>query len=104
MPCKMGKRWKELRETLAGGDTHPHKKTKYACVVGAHDSTQKRFESTLPKNRDDHIAEKGFNSFTHYNSVHKFIPMLHPMKLPDAKAAVDKEWDKLEKLPDVAVG
>ena len=25
--------------------------------------------------------------------------MLHAMKIPDAKAAVDKEWKKLETLP-----
>ena len=35
----------------------------------------------------------------HYNLVSKFIPMLQAMKIPDAKAAVDKEWEKLEKLP-----
>ena len=27
----------------------------------------------------------------HYNLVHKFIPMPQAMKIPDAKAAVDKE-------------
>ena len=31
--------------------------------------------------------------------VHKFIPMLQVMKIPDAKAAVDKEWKKLETIP-----
>ena len=35
----------------------------------------------------------------HYNLVHKFIPMPQAMKLPDAKAAVDKEWKKLETIP-----
>ena len=34
---------------------------------------------------------------THYNLVHKFIPMPQAMKIPDAQAAVDKEWKKLEK-------
>ena len=40
--CKMGtrKRSKELRETVAGGETHPHKKTKCACIVEAHKSTR----------------------------------------------------------------
>ena len=35
MPCKMVRRqrFKELREFLASGDTHPHKKTKCACIV-----------------------------------------------------------------------
>ena len=31
--------------------------------------------------------------------VHKFIPMPQAMKIPNAKAAVDKEWEKLQKLP-----
>ena len=36
---------------------------------------------------------------THYNLVHKFIPMPQAMKILDAKAAVDKEWKKLETIP-----
>ena len=36
---------------------------------------------------------------THYNLVHKFIPMPHAMKIPDAQTAVDKEWKKLEAIP-----
>ena len=28
---------------------------------------------------------------SHYNLVHKFVPMPQAMKIPDAKAAVDKE-------------
>ena len=35
----------------------------------------------------------------HYNLVHKFIPMPQAMKIPDAKAAVDKEWKKPETIP-----
>ena len=36
---------------------------------------------------------------THYNLVHTLIPMPQAMKIPDAKAAVDKEWKKLETTP-----
>ena len=43
---------------------------------------------------EDHIAGKGENSLQHYNLVHKFIPMPHAMKIPGAKAAVDKEYEK----------
>ena len=31
--------------------------------------------------------------------VHKFIPMSQVMQILDAKAAVDKEWKKLETIP-----
>ena len=33
---------------------------------------------------------------THGNLVHKFIRVPQAMKIPDPKAAVDKEWKKLE--------
>ena len=49
---------------------------------------------------EDHIAEKGFTSSSHFISVHKFCTRAHQaMKILDAKAAMDKEWEKLEKLP-----
>ena len=38
--------------------------------------------------------------FVHtYNFAHKFIPMLQALEIPDAEAAVEKEWEKLEKIP-----
>ena len=45
------------------------------------------------------LQEKGPNSLQHYNLVHTFILMPQTMKIPAAKAAVDKEWEKLEKIP-----
>ena len=63
-------------------------KSKLACM-----------EESLPKYHEDHIAGKDDNSLQHYNLVHKFIPMSQVMKIPSAKAAVDKEWEKLEKIP-----
>ena len=65
----------------------------------AHESTRKRLESSLPKGHEDHVAGKGYNSMTHYNLVHKFILVPQAMKIPDAKAAVDKEWKKFETIP-----
>ena len=45
---------------------------------------------------EDHIAGKGNNSSQHYNLFHKFIPV--PQAVKTAKAAVDKECEKLEKI------
>ena len=56
-------------------------------------------EETLPKHHEDHIAGRGDNSQQHYNMVHTFIPMPQALKIPAAKAAVDKEWEKLAKIP-----
>ena len=54
--------------------------------------------NSLPHHHEDNIAGKGDNSQKHYNLVHKFIPMPQDMKIPTAKAAVDKEWAKLENI------
>ena len=71
----------------------------YGCMVESHESTRQRAESLLSKTHEDRIAGKGFTSMTHYHLVHKFIPMPQAMKIPDAKAAVDKGWKKLETIP-----
>ena len=68
----------------------------------AGESTRLRMEDSLPNYHEDHIAGKGDTSLQHYNLVHKFIPMPQAMKIPAAKAAVDKEWEKLGK--DSGVG
>ena len=57
-----------------------------------------RMEESLSNYREDHIAGRGDNSLQHYNLVHKFIPMPQAMKIPAAKAAVGKKWEKLEKI------
>ena len=56
-------------------------------------------EGTLHKDHEDRIAGQGIKSLNHQNFVHKFVPMPEAMTLPDAKAAVDKEWETLEKIP-----
>ena len=74
-------------------------KTKHACIVEAHESTRQRLESFLLKDHEDDIAGEEENSMTHCNVVHKFIPLPQAMKIPDAKAAVEREWKKLETIP-----
>ena len=57
-----------------------------------------RMGNSEPHHHEDHIAGKGENSLQHYNLVHKLIPMHQAMKIPAAKAVVDKKWEKLEKI------
>ena len=58
-----------------------------------------RMRNSISHHHEDHIAGKGENSLQQYNLVHRFIPMPQGMgKIPLAKAAVDKEWEKLEKI------
>ena len=71
----------------------------HACIVEAHESTRKRLEGIPPKDHEDHIAGKGFNSLSHCNLVHKLVLMPQAMNVPDATAAVDKVCENLEWLP-----
>ena len=63
----------------------------------ADESTRIRMGNSIPHHHEDHIAGKGDNTLQHCNLVHKLIPVPQAMKLPAVKAAVDKEWEKLEK-------
>ena len=85
----------------SSGEIHRNigkRKTKYACVVDADESTRPWLEGAGHKPHQDHMTAKGMNSITHYSLVHKFIPMPQALKIPDAKAAVEKECEKLEKI------
>ena len=58
-----------------------------------------RLEGTPHEDHEDHIVGKGINSLSHYNFVRKPIPMPQAMKIPEAKAAVDKESETLKRIP-----
>ena len=87
MPCKTCKKSKNGETRGKSSDF----KSKFACILEASEFTRMRMEASPPKYHEDHIAGKGDNSLQHYNLVHKFIPMPQAMKIPAAKAAVDKE-------------
>ena len=93
MPCKM---MKSKKNCWSGASNKI--KTRLACILEASDSARLRMGESLPNHHEDHIARKENNSVQHYNLVHKFIPMLQAMKMHAAKAAVGKEWEKLEKF------
>ena len=90
MPCKI------MQNCGSGGSDK--NKTKLACILEANESTRMRMGNSEPPNHEDLFAGKGENSLQHYNLVHKFIPVPQAMKIPAAKAAVDKEWEKLKKI------
>ena len=89
MPCKRTNR--RHGATRCKNDDH---KSKNACILGAKESKWLRMRRLAPKIHEDHIAGKASNSLHHYNLVHKFIPMPQAMKIPAAKAAVDRELGK----------
>ena len=95
------KRALKLRETAASENTNPCKKTKYVCTVEAYESTRRRLECTLPKNHEDHVVEKGLNSFHHCNLVHKFLPMPQPMKISGCDGCSGKRMGEARENPSV---
>ena len=90
MPCKTSKQGKHGATRGKSNEI----KSKLACILEASESTRVRMEESLPNHHEDHIAGKKDNSLQHYNLVHKFILMPQAMKIPAAKAAVDKEGEK----------
>ena len=101
MPCKMGTKMRSKKSRVTddetkGSNTIP--KTGHACIVAAHGSTRQRLESTLPKDHENHIAEKGFNSTSHKHLVHKFIPMPQAMKIPDAESRSGQRMGDVRKV------
>ena len=91
MPCKI------MKKNCGSGGSNKIK-TKLACILEADESTRMRMGNSISHHHEDYIAGKGENSLQHYNLVHKFIPTPQAMKIPAAKATVDKEWEILEKI------
>ena len=96
MPCKIVKN----NQNYGNGASNKIK-SKFACILEANESTRMRMGESSPNHHEHHIAGKGDNSLQHYNLVHKFIPMPQAMKIPAAKAAVDKEWENSEKISEL---
>ena len=82
------------------GVVHPTKiKTKLAWILEADESTRLRMENSIPHQITKTILQEKVrihHSITIWFT--KFIPMPQAMKIPAAKAAVDKEWENLEKI------
>ena len=96
MPCKISKN----NKNCGNGEKSNKIISTLACILEASESTRLRMGNSLPSHHEDHIAGKGDNSLQYYNLVHKFIPMLQAMKIPAAKAAVDKDgknWRKFRR-------
>ena len=78
-------------------------KTKHSSIVETHESTRERLESTLPKDHEDHVAGKGFNSVSHYNLVHKFIPMPPATKIPGCESRSGQGMEEARKVASLAI-
>ena len=102
MPCKRAFPRACIRETVVSKTEQAkasEAKTRFSCIIEVHFSSRQRIASVTERIHEEHIAGKGQNSVFHSNLVRKFIPMPQAMKIPDAKAAVDTEWKKVETIP-----
>ena len=71
---------------------------KLIIILEAKESKRLRIEDVEPIIHEDHVARKGTHSLQYYSLVHKPVPMPQAVKIPEAKAAVDKEHKTLEKI------
>ena len=94
LPCKISK---NNQNWVTRGKSNEIK-SKLACILEASESTRLRMGESLPDHLEDHIAGKGDSSLQHCNLVHKLIPTPQAMKIPAAKAAVDKEWENWKRF------
>ena len=83
MPCKIVKN--------CGNGASNKINTRLACILEADESTRLRTGSSIPHHRQDHIAGKGEKIITALQLGSQNFPMPQAMKIPAAKAAVDKE-------------
>ena len=58
-----------------------------------------RMEEAPHRSHEDHIAGKGDNSLSHYNLVHKFIPMPQAKKYQMQRQQWRNNWKGLRKYP-----
>ena len=73
-------------------------KTKHACIVDADEYMRIRLEGVPCRYHEDDIAAKGINSLSHYNWVHKSIPMPQALKYRMRR----RQWKIMVKLEKIA--
>ena len=87
MPCRL-----QLSQHWETCGTVGQHKTKYACI----DEADESFEDTHGRVSEQELRRphrrKRLEFIEYFHLVHKFIPMPEAVKIPDAKAAVEKEW------------
>ena len=89
--------WKNMKKNCGNGGSNKIK-TRLACILEAGECTRLRMGESLPNHHEDHIAGKGNNSLQQFYLFTNLFPCLKLLKIPAAKAAVDKEWEKLEEI------
>ena len=82
--------WSSQRREACGKEPDT-RRSRYACIVEAHESTRNRLERTLPKITKIALL-RGVQFIESLKTCD--ISMPQATKIPDAQAAVDKECEK----------
>ena len=90
MPCKILKN--------CGSGASNKIKIKLACILEASEPTRMRMGESLYQNIMRTILQEKVTIHCSTTIWYTIFPMHQAMKIPAAKAAVDKEWEKLEKF------
>ena len=64
--------------------------------IEAYESRHSRINDRGKQNHEEHIADRGYNTKSLYNLVDLAKPVPQAMTTPEAKLAIDKEWDKFK--------
>ena len=93
MPCKTSL-CRSGKDTCRTFGEH---KTKYACIVEAHESMRIRMEGSSRRYHEDRIAGKGTDSLNHHNYINLFL-CLKQWKY-QVQRQQWKKWEKRANLP-----
>ena len=94
MPCKISK---NNQNWVTRGKSNEIK-SKLACILEASGSTRLRVGESLPNHHEDHIVGKETIHCSVTTWYTNLFLMPQAMKIPAARAAMDKQWEKLEKI------
>ena len=88
--------WRQEQKVSASSqDT----KSRYDCIVESHESTRQRWNYLNPKIMKITLQVEEKHRWIIALWFTSSPPMPQAMKVPDAKASLDKEWKKLETVP-----
>ena len=87
---------KSLQRREACGQEPDPRRSGNACIVEVHESTRKRLGENPARRSRRSLCQEGVQ---HIESLQSCAQVFSMPQIPDAMAAVDKDLEKLEKLP-----
>ena len=70
--------------------------TIYAHKIEACESKRCRISESAKHKHEEQVADRGYISMSLYTLIHLPLPIPKAIRIPEAKVAVDREWNKLK--------